>query len=183
MRASSAVPWRRYPLLFGSPLALVAACLWKPRLCLPVAGLYWLCIKVIARPELKGGSGWRLFAQHDWGIVAYRHFLRLRLHVSSGLRNREPSKPVVIAVHPHGVAADYRVAMDGMLYAALPGRQVFTLSASVLFSLPLVRELCLWTRCIDASKPVAARALQRGLSLMVCAARRSARLQVYNAAT
>lgn len=72
-----------------------------------------------------------------------------------------------MAVHPHGVASDYRILMDGMLYAALPGRQVLTLSASVLFYIPLVRELCLWTRCIDASRNVAARALKRGHSLMV----------------
>ena len=67
----------------------------------------------------------------------------------------------------HGVASDFRVAMDGLLYEALPGRKVVTLAASVLFTLPLVRELCLWTRCIDASKKVAARALSRGLSLQV----------------
>jgi len=122
---------------------------------------------VLSRPDLRGGAGWPLFAQRDWGIVAYRHYLRLKLHIPQILQARPADKPVVIAVHPHGMAADYRVAMDGMLYAALPGRQVFTLSASVLFSLPLVRELCLWTRCIDASKPVAARALKRGRSLMV----------------
>jgi 2-acylglycerol O-acyltransferase 2 len=57
--------------------------------------------------------------------------------------------------------------MDGILYEALPGRQVLTLAASVLFQLPLVRELALWTRCIDASKPVAMRALKAGNSLMV----------------
>ena len=57
--------------------------------------------------------------------------------------------------------------MDGLLYEALPGRKVVTLAASVLFTLPLVRELCLWTRCIDASKKVASRALSRGLSLQV----------------
>eukprot|EP00415_Alexandrium_ostenfeldii_P001130 UN1130 len=57
--------------------------------------------------------------------------------------------------------------MDGMLYSALPGREVLVLSASVLFCIPLVRELALWTRCIDASRPVAARALKHGHSLMV----------------
>merc|ERR1719401_2359817 len=57
--------------------------------------------------------------------------------------------------------------MDGMMYEALPGRRVLTLSASVLFRIPLVRELALWTGCIDASRPVAARALRRGHSLMV----------------
>lgn len=44
---------------------------------------------------------------------------------------------------------------------------MLTLVASVLFWIPLVRELSVWTRCIDASKPVAERALRNGSSLMV----------------
>lgn len=73
---------------------------------------------------------------------------------------------MVLAVHPHGVASDYRILLDGMLYYALPKREVLTLSASVLFAIPMVRELALWTRCIDARKSVAARALKKH-SLMV----------------
>ena len=30
---------------------------------------------------------------------------------------------MVIAVHPHGVASDYRILLDGMLYEALPKRE------------------------------------------------------------
>ena len=59
------------------------------------------------------------------------------------------------------------MAADGLLYAALPGRKVLALAASVLFSLPFVRELVLWTRCIDAGKKTAARALRKGHSLLV----------------
>ena len=50
---------------------------------------------------------------------------------------------------------------------ALPGRTILTLAASVLFYLPLARELSLWTRCIDASRTVATKALAAGHSLMV----------------
>ena len=39
--------------------------------------------------------------------------------------------------------------------------QVLTLAASVLFALPLVRELVLWTRCIDAGKRTASKALSK----------------------
>ena len=89
-----------YPAFFGSPLVIGALCYLVPRVFLPLVALYVLYIKVLSRPDLKDGSGWQYFSQHDWGIVALRHFLRLKLHVSSGLRNRDPSKPVVIGIHP-----------------------------------------------------------------------------------
>ncbi|CAK8991592.1 Diacylglycerol O-acyltransferase 1 (Diglyceride acyltransferase) (Triacylglycerol synthase) (TAG synthase), partial [Durusdinium trenchii] len=98
---------------------------------------------------------------------AFRRYLRLRIHVHPLLQEYPPEKPVVIAVHPHGVASDYRILLDGMFYNALPKREVLTLSASVLFCIPMVRELALWTRCIDARKSVAARALKKKHSLMV----------------
>ncbi|KAL1503521.1 hypothetical protein AB1Y20_012001 [Prymnesium parvum] len=156
-----------YPAAFGSLPLLAAGSLLRPRLFLPPSLLYAAYAKLLSRPDLSHGAGWRFFSQHDWGIVALRRYLRLRLHVPAALRSRPPQRAVVIAIHPHGVASDYRLAMDGLLYAALPGREVLTLGASVLFSLPLVRELVLWTRCIDASKRVAARALAAGRSLQV----------------
>lgn len=154
-----------YPSFFGSPILVAACCFAKPVLSL--VPLCWLVHNALTRAELKSGQPWPLFSQRDWGIIALRQFLRLRLHVSEALRRRDNSKPVVVGIHPHGLASDYRVAMDGLLYEALPGRTLLTLGASVLFMLPLVRELCLWTRCIDARKAVAARALKKGHSLMV----------------
>ena len=110
--------------------------------------------RVLHRPDLADGQPWAHFTKHDWAIVTLRRFLRLRFHVSKILREHPPNKPVVIGVHPHGVAADYRVAMESMLHEAMPGRRCFVLAASLLFALPLVRELVLWTRCIDARKAV-----------------------------
>ena len=52
-------------------------------------------------------------------------------------------------------------------FQALPGRSVLSLAASVLFALPVVRRVALWTRCIDASRSVATRALAQGHSLLV----------------
>ena len=132
-----------YPCLFGSPLLVGACCALRPRSCLPLLGAWLLWTRVLSRPDLGPGAPWAHFAKHDWGIVALRRFLRLRLHVSKALRALDPAigPPVVLGIHPHGVASDYRVAMDGMLYEALPGRPLFTLAASVLFALPLVGKL------------------------------------------
>ena len=124
--------------------------------------------RLLSRPDLADGAPWRLFSRNEWGYHVFRDFLSLRIHLEDlALRERPAADPIVIGVHPHGVASDYRILLDGMLYDALPGRQVCTLAASVLFCIPLVRELSLWTRCIDASRPVASRALRKGHSLMV----------------
>jgi len=40
-------------------------------------------------------------------------------------------------------------------------------SANVLFKVPLIRELCLWLGCVDASRKTAETCLKQGLSLSV----------------
>jgi len=152
-------------ICFASPFLILACCWQKPLLLLPT-----LCYVVwcrIAKAELKDGAAWPWFSIQEWGYHAFRRYIRLRIHVHPELQARDPEQPVVIAVHPHGVASDYRILLDGMLYEALPKREVLTLSASVLFYIPMVRELALWTRCIDARKSVATKALKKKHSLMV----------------
>merc|ERR1712048_514373 len=155
-----------YITSLASPLLFVLSCWATPRVWLPLIAIYVISC-MASRPELREGAGWPGFAQKEWGYHAFRRFLRLRLYVSKTLQKRPVDQEVVIGVHPHGIAADYRILMDGMLYDALPGRQILSLSASVLYYIPVVRELALWTRCIDARKKVAAGALQRGHSIMV----------------
>ena len=165
---ANAIYWNMlYPMFFGSPLFIALFSWVWPRACGVAALVYFVGIKTVVRPDLKDGAGWQYFSQHDWGMHALRHYLRLRLHMPEKLLARPASEPVVIAIHPHGIASDFRVGLDGLLYAAMPGRHVLALAASVLFTLPFVRELCLWTRCIDASKPIASRALRKGHSLLV----------------
>lgn len=63
-----------------------------------------------------------------------------------------------------GILHDFAVAKTCAIWSF---HQVLSLSASVLFYIPMVRELALWTRCVDARKVVAARALKHRKSLMV----------------
>jgi len=156
-----------YVICFFSPLLILLAGFLKPQVAISSLGAYVLYTRVMTRPDLKDGAPWRFFSQREWGYHAFRRYLRLRLHVSPKLRAKAAKEQVVIGVHPHGIASDYRVLMDGMLYEALPDREVLTLSASVLFCLPILRELAIWTRCIDARKSVAVRAMKQGHSLLV----------------
>ena len=75
----------------------------------------------------------------------------------------------MIAIFPHGTNCDFRILMDGMLQEVLPNTHghIRTLTASVLFRIPIVREFGLWTGCIDARRKVAERALDNGRSLVV----------------
>lgn len=153
-----------YAICFGSPFFILAACCVKPWFCMPLI----LAYSVFLTPKHSAShpAEWADIA-NDWGYRSFREYLPLRLHLHEALRASSPEMKAIFAIHPHGVASDYRILMDGMLRCALPGRTVLTLAASVLFYLPLVRELSLWTRCIDASRRVASRALASGHSLMV----------------
>jgi hypothetical protein len=152
---------------FFSPL-LIGLCIWHaPQLALPLLVAYTVQSRS-RRPDLDGhGAGWRDFSRCGWGYHAFRRYSSFRLDVADSLRARAPTRPCMLAMHPHGCVSDYRIQMDGLLYDALPGRSVLMLAASVVFSLPLVRELSLWTRTIDASRAVATRALENKHSLMV----------------
>jgi 1-acyl-sn-glycerol-3-phosphate acyltransferase len=50
---------------------------------------------------------------------------------------------------------------------AFPGINFRVLTATAAFRIPVIREMWLWSWCIDASKRVAVRALSRGTSLLL----------------
>lgn len=156
-----------YLFSFPSP-ALLVACLWRaPALGIPPLLAYALW-NAATRPEMTGhGRPWMLWAEREWGLQSMRRFMDLKLHVSAALAARPLEKTVVIAVHPHGVACDYRAPMDGLLHGALAGRKVRNLAASVLFMIPICREVCLWTGCVDARRSVADKVLRQGNSVLV----------------
>ncbi len=77
----------------------------------------------------------------------------------------------IFAAFPHGCNSDFRAIMDGVLGEVLPNLirrdSVRALAASVLFKIPVVREIALWTGCIDASRKYAEMALEKQKSLVI----------------
>jgi diacylglycerol O-acyltransferase 2, plant len=127
----------------------------------------------IGRHELKDGKRWDWFSKNFPAFTINRKFLGIEM-VSSYPKELEkaekaPNAQFMIAVFPHGTAADYRILMDGLMSEVFPNtyQKIRVLSASVLFRIPFVRELAMWTGCIDARRKVAERALERGRSVLV----------------
>lgn len=145
---------------------------------------------LVVPPELDMGAPWRSFSTHFPPMRWMRQFLQLSLQAGSGgtsgssNKNKNPGGPLfsskdqnpqhqqqyIFAVFPHGINGDYRVLMDGMLDTVLSPDAVHrtrTLAASVLFKIPLLRELVLWTGCVDASVAVADNLLHQHFNLIV----------------
>ena len=138
---------------------------------------YYTYVLVLDRSHMKTGARWANFSR-NFALFHYaRRLLHLRVVGSPALEaaeNKAASKPTkknttqyILGVFPHGLNADFRILVDGMLPQVLPGASVRTLAATILFWIPIVREVALWTGCVDASKPVAKRCLRKGLSLFI----------------
>jgi len=81
----------------------------------------------------------------------------------------DPQQKYVFAIYPHGIAALSRYFLTSPYFQLLfPDiKQPLQLATSLLFRIPLARELCLAMGYIDASRKSAAYALTRGENLSV----------------
>jgi hypothetical protein len=162
-------------------MVVISVCL------LMLAGLYlspkWVCLYLIlpyytltltlGKHEVKDGDRWLAFSKQFFIFRTNRKYLNLKLlhSVPKILLEAEkaPNAQFLIAVFPHGTASDYRILMDGLLDQVFPNvhGKIRTLAATVLFRIPIIRELALWTGCIDARRYVAEKALDNGRTLVV----------------
>ena len=134
---------------------------------------YYTYTVLWSRPEFHKGARWMAFARHFPLFVLLRRYLQMTIDTPLPTELVQADDAVdaqlLIAMFPHGTASDYRVALDGMINDVLPhtGPKLRTLVASVLFRLPIVREFCLFTGCVDARRSVAEGLLDNGHSLLV----------------
>lgn len=165
--------------LIGTLLLVVGAALLAGLYLFPrEVGLYFVVpyytyTLLLRRDELRDGTHWPSFSKHFIFFPAMRRYLNLEIAcpLPKELKeeDKKPGAQFVLAVFPHGANCDYRVIMDGMLDDALPNtaHKVRALAATVLFRLPIVREIALWTGCVDARRSVADSLLKRGYSFLV----------------
>jgi 1-acyl-sn-glycerol-3-phosphate acyltransferase len=148
-----------------TPVGVAWALRFHARVALPLLLAYALTYLDGAERNVKKVRAWPSFSRSFWLFVLFRRFYRQRVHVPAGFAEEQ----VILALHPHGSMADYRVILDGQLIELIPSLagKMRWLAASVLFRLPIVREISLWTGCVDARRSVAESVLSKGLSIGV----------------
>lgn len=107
---------------------------------------------------------WPLFSRAFPVFKFMREYFPQQVYLAADIPR---DRPFMLALHPHGSMAEFRVILDGQLQELMPSCNIRWLAASVLFSIPIIREMCLWTRCVDADRRVADQVLSQGLSMGV----------------
>jgi 1-acyl-sn-glycerol-3-phosphate acyltransferase len=163
-------------LIFGSSFITLSPLIGTRTLALLFyAGFYVLMPCGGLKCHLKDGNPWRAFSE-KW----YPPFKLMRSYLDFNFgelpkdlveAEAKPNAQFIIAGFPHGSGADFRVLLEGCIQDIMPNivknDNFRTLAASVLFQIPLFRDLALWTGCIDANRKTATKALDRGRSLLV----------------
>ncbi|GMH79207.1 hypothetical protein TrST_g6986 [Triparma strigata] len=142
-----------------------------PRAALLYVWLPYYTIGFVSKWSTRDGLQWHWFALNFPVFAILRAHIGLTLEVSKNFSQEEKKKDAkfIFAIFPHGVGSDFRVLLQGMLPSLAPNihAKIRSLAASVLFVLPIIREITLFTGCIDASRSVANRALKNGRSLII----------------
>ena len=122
--------------------------------------------------EYKHGNPNRRFAE-DFPVF---HTMRNYLKLSFGPLPKElvdaekkDGAQFIFAAFPHGCSSEFRILMEGLLHDVLPNihHKVRALAATVLFCIPIVREIAISTGCVNASRKTAETNLDKGHSLVV----------------
>lgn len=126
--------------------------------------LPYMTFVLATKVELKGGAHWPWFSENFPLFKVLRKSLQIEF---VDFPKDASTSQYFYACHPHGVYSDFRVLIDGMFVAR--GAPIKSLAATVLFRMPFIREIALWTGCVDARRSVAERSLskEQGESLLV----------------
>ncbi|OQS02544.1 diacylglycerol acyltransferase [Thraustotheca clavata] len=113
------------------------------------------------------GAYWPWFAKLPlWKKMSQ---MKTKLHFEEPLSK---DKQYLIASHPHGPTSYHHGVMisgtsEPPLYDVIPGEQRRHLGASVVFRIPIYREILLWLGVVDAGRKTARGVLKSGKSLVI----------------
>lgn len=107
------------------------------------------------------GAPWKAM-ENMWLIQYILSWLPIRILRTQKL---DKDKLYIFACHPHGTLAFSRAAVGfctkSLWDVAFPGITFRVLTASAPFFVPFIRELWLWSYCIDATKATAVKAIRQ----------------------
>ena len=131
-----------------------------------VPGFIAYCIFSYRGEEKTDGRPWISF-MNFFVISWFRDYAPMSLYIHKTLHGRPPFQ-CIVAMHPHGVYADWRLLFDGLIHTHLPFLHNWrVLAAGVLFKFPFVRDIALWSHCVDAGRATAEHNLRLGRTLML----------------
>jgi 1-acyl-sn-glycerol-3-phosphate acyltransferase len=131
--------------------------------------MHWINAGIIDQSDIDGLGRLSPAVINNW---AFKNLMKY--HQAELIRDGDEfdsSRKYIFGLHPHGHIAFFgniaRLGRDERWNKWFPGIDFRTLTASAALKLPLLRELFLWTDCIDARRESARKALARNLSLFV----------------
>eukprot|EP00598_Pedospumella_elongata_P002795 CAMPEP_0184974614 /NCGR_PEP_ID=MMETSP1098-20130426/6066_1 /TAXON_ID=89044 /ORGANISM="Spumella elongata, Strain CCAP 955/1" /LENGTH=334 /DNA_ID=CAMNT_0027497227 /DNA_START=71 /DNA_END=1075 /DNA_ORIENTATION=- len=125
-----------------------------------VAVSYWTYV-FVDKSYKNLGAPWKYMENHF--LIEYiLSWLPIRILRTQKL---DKDKLYIFACHPHGTLAFNRAAVGfctkSLWDVAFPGITFRVLTATAPFFVPFIRELWLWSYCIDASKTTAVKAMRQ----------------------
>jgi len=159
-------------ILFGSPLVIAVLIAvgfldWRTIL---LPGIVYYTYVALTDHWRTGGDGKPMPGFSEAAMQQNRKFFEFEGFIPESLSSENMSKndQFIFAFHPHGTNSDFGMLCHGTMSTWFPNLRSFRgLAASVLFFLPLLREMALWASYIDADRKTAERALRKGHSLLV----------------
>mmetsp|Transcript_15331 Transcript_15331/g.24978 ORF Transcript_15331/g.24978 Transcript_15331/m.24978 type:complete len:322 (-) Transcript_15331:323-1288(-) len=169
------------------PVSPISACLLLSVTVMIVGGVIgmfvWCCSSLARVPLLLGyygyiwysdtprncGSAYDGFSK-SWLVEKLSGWFPFKITISEKLKpdSMKKSDQYLFACHPHGINGEFRLFMDVKMRETFPNLASWRcLAASVVFYVPLLREISLYTHCIDAGKASATKAMKAGHSIIV----------------
>ena len=114
-------------------------------------------------PGWKGMDAmWRYF---DYSATCADYFGRFEVRASAPI---DPSAQYFVGCHPHGTLIFQRTFWrSSLLDPIFPSARLRMLGASILFRIPIIREMTLWFGAVDASKANCEALLRQGCTVVV----------------
>lgn len=127
--------------------------------------IYFYLQDVESTPRLLSCSGWVERSKFSSWLVK-----KTKTRIIWTKKPTDVPKQYILAVHPHGVwSIGHLIVSTGCLGSdkIYPPWDRRGLTAKIMFKIPILRELCLHTNLVNASRESAERCLKAGLSLSV----------------